>query len=99
MPVGHASDCSVNDGPAFVPGPCDCGLIRPVDPVEAFVPIVLVGARRGRLAVRERNVEALVKTEQTPINGGRGIRLTIDLVDAHRWPILFASSDHLDLND
>lgn len=22
---GHASDCAVHNGPAFPPGPCDCG--------------------------------------------------------------------------
>src|SRR5689334_14852305 len=31
MPVGHSSDCAVNNGPAETPGPCDCGLQEYLD--------------------------------------------------------------------
>lgn len=97
--MGHAPDCSTNDGPAFLPGPFDCGLdVGPVDPVEAFVPIVLVGAWRGRLAIRERNAETLIEAKQTKIRGGRGISLRLDLIDPHSWPIFERGADHLDFD-
>ena len=97
--MGHASDCAVNDGPAFLPGPCSCGSdVGPLDPVESFIPIVLVGAWRGRLAIRERNAETFIETQQSKILGGRGVRLRLDLIDPHRWPIFPRGADHLDLN-
>lgn len=98
--MGHASDCAVNDGPAYLPGPCSCGLdVGPVDPVEAFVPIVLVGAWRGRLVVRERNAETFIEAKQSKIFGRRGIRLRLDLIDPHSWPIFERGADHLNLNN
>ena len=97
--MGHASDCAVNDGPAFLPGPCSCGLdVGPLDPLEAFVPIVLVGAWRGGLALRERNAETFIKAKQSKIRGGRGIRLRLDLIDPHSWSIFERGADHLNLD-
>lgn len=96
--MGHTGDCPVNDGPAYLPGPCECGLVSPIDSFEAFIPVVLVGAWRGGFAVRQRNVETLIKTEQAPINHGRGVRLTIDLEDAHRWTSCGSDSDNLHFN-
>jgi hypothetical protein len=97
--MGHASDCAVNDGPAFLPGPCSCGLdVGPVDPVEAFIPIVVVGAWRGGLAIRERNAETFIEAKQSKIFGRNGIRLRIDLIDPHSWSIFPRGADHLNLD-
>lgn len=97
--MGHASDCSTNDGPAFIPGPCDCGLeVGPVDPIEAFVPNVLIGAWRGRLVLRERNAKTFIEAKQSKILGGRGVRLRLDLIYPHSWPIFERGADHLDLD-
>lgn len=98
--MDHAPDCSLNDGPAHLPGPCSCGLdVGPIDPIESFIPIVLVGAWRGGLALRERNAETFIKAKQSKIFGGRGIRLRIDLIDPHCWPIFPRGADHLNLNN
>ena len=95
----HASDCATNDGPSFIPGPCSCGLdVGPFDPVEAFVPIVLVGAWRGHLAIRERNAETFIEAKQSKIRGGRGVRLRIDLINPHSWSIFEGGADHLNLD-
>jgi hypothetical protein len=32
QPVQHASDCSINNGPALESGPCDCGARRANSP-------------------------------------------------------------------
>lgn len=93
--MGHAPDCAVNGDPADLPGPRNRGLdVSPLDPIEALVPIVLVGAWRSSLAVREPNLETFIKTKQTKIRGG-GIRLRIDLIDSHSWSIFPRGADHL----
>lgn len=97
--MGHASDCAVNDGPAFLPGPCDCGLEFDIDADELFRPLLVVGARRGRWDIRHRNVEAFVEAEETPIGDGRRVSVTIYLPDAHGWPTFASESDGVDLND
>jgi len=72
--MGHASDCAVNDGPAFLARPCLCGLdVGPLDPLEAFVPIVLIGAWPGRLALRERNAETSIKQSRRKFAEGAGL--------------------------
>lgn len=96
--MGHASDCAVNDGPTFLPGPCDCGPDLSVDPFELFRPLLVIGARRGRWEIRQRNVKAFIKAEETPIGNGRRICLTIDLVDAHGWPACGSSANRMDLD-
>ena len=95
--MGHASDCAVNDGPAFLAGPCDCGLELDVDPFELFRPLAVIGARRGRWEVRQRNVEALVKAHETPIPHGFRIALSVDLKDTHGWPVGSGNANRVDL--
>ena len=96
--MGHASDCAVHDGPAFLPGPCDCGLELSNDPFELFRPLAVIGRRRGRWEVRQRNVEAFIKTEQAPSGDGVRVRLTIDLPCVHGWPACLGVPDCEDAN-
>lgn len=95
----HASDCAVNDGPAFLPGPCDCGLDLPVDDAELFRPLLVLGARGGRWDIRQRNIEAFIEAEETPVGNGRCVALTVYLPDAHGWPECGRSADSVDLDD
>lgn len=95
----HAADCAVNDGPAFLPGPCDCGLDFCEDPLKLFRPLAVLGARGGRWSVRHRNVEAFIEAEERPAGNGRVITLTIHLEDAHGWPVFGASADGVDFDN
>lgn len=97
--MGHTSDCAVNDGPAFLPGPCDCGLELGVDDAKLFRPLCIIGARGSHWEVRQRNVEALIETEELPVRDGGLIRLTIHLIDTHGWPTGPCSSNGVDLRD
>lgn len=95
----HSSDCAVNDGPAFLPGPCDCGLDLSVDYSELFRPLFVFGARGLRWDIRQRNIEAFIEAEETPVGDGRRIALTVYLPDAHGWPECGRSSNSVDFND
>jgi hypothetical protein len=97
--MGHASDCAVNDGPAFLPGPCDCGLDLSVDPAKLFRPLLILGTRGARWEIKQANVEALIEAEETPIGDGRRITLTIDLVSTHGWPPCGRDTNGMDFND
>lgn len=97
--MGHASDCAVNDGPAFLPGPCDCGLEFRENEAELFRPLAVIGARGGRWAIRQRNIEALIEAEETPVRNGTILHLTIHLIDAHGWPVGAGYADSVDLDN
>jgi len=97
--IGHASDCAVNDGPAFLPGPCDCGLEFCDNPAELFRPLLVLGARGERWEVRHRNIPTLIKAEEAPVGDGRRIVLTIYLPDAHGWPSCGSDADCVDFDD
>lgn len=97
--MGHASDCALHDGPAFLPGPCDCGLDPPVDPHKTFVPWIVLGTRGGRWEVRQRNIEAFIEAHTTPTERGVRVTLAIDLIDAHRWPLCGSEADDVNLHD
>lgn len=97
--MGHLSDCAVHRGPAFLPGPCDCGLNLPVDGSERLRPLLIIGARGGRWTFRQVNVEALVEAEESPAGDGRLITLSIHLKSAHGWPSCGASADCVNFDD
>ena len=97
--MGHASDCAVNDGPAFLPGPCDCGLELRDDGEKLFRPLLVIGARGARWDIRQRNIEAFVEAEELPVRDGRFIRLSIHLIDAHGWPSSPCVTDRMDLSN
>jgi len=97
--MGHASDCAVNDGPAFLPGPCDCGLELSVDPDKLFRPLAVIGRRGGHWVVRQRNVEAFIEAEHSPAGDGHLIALTIHLPCTHGWPVCLGEANCKDAND
>lgn len=97
--MGHASDCAVNDGPTFLPGPCDCGLELGVDAFELFSPLLVVGVRRGRFAIRQRNVEALIEAQEAPLADGLRLALTFDLKSAHCRSIGLSNANGVNVND
>ena len=97
--MGHASDCAVSSGPAFLPGPCDCGLEIGIDTSKLFRPLLVLGARGARWEIKQANVEALIEAEVTPIGDGRRITLTIDLVSAHGWPPCGGNANCMDVDD
>jgi hypothetical protein len=49
--AGHASDCAVNNGPAYPPGPCNCGAVLAIGPTYRFTETVGAESRPSPAAI------------------------------------------------
>jgi len=96
----HLSDCAVHNGPAYEPGPCDCGASNlTVDMPHGFISALVAGSGRGRGIICECPACSLIEAQDFPSD-----RLIVDapaanLPDTHNIVVRSADADSVDLND
>src|ERR1039458_5402896 len=98
-PSAPWSDCAIYNGPAYPPGPCNCGgLELTQDSCHFSIPALVAGPGGVGLLLKQSNPDSLVNTQQFPANRLVVNTSTPDLPDTHHGVTSGADSNGVDLN-
>ena len=100
MTRGHWSDCSVNNAPAYEPGPCDCGGLD-LAAYDRYVRITaLIPTPRGlALFIKDGVLPCAVETEQSPGTGITAPGPSANLPCPHEGGAVFGSPHGVDFDN
>lgn len=98
--IGHWSDCAIYNGPAFEPGPCDCGGLD-LAAYDAYRAVTGLIPTPGSLAcfVEDDVPPSAVHSENAPRVGVPALAAASDLPSSHDRVSRSAGADSMHFND
>jgi len=99
MTKTHWSDCALYRGPAYEPGPCNCGCSELADDaLHISVTALVARPRRLRSFVQQCNASSFVEAQHLPPDRLMVDAAPTDLPDTHNGVASSADANGMDLN-